>query len=81
MTLGPFIGFTDVQEEGFFGVQLEGGFDIGCTEKRAGGCGAGAGSCSSGCKGGDGDGWEDEEDGENLHGALFISFNNIIYVQ
>lgn len=78
MTLGPFIGFTDVQEEGL-GVQLEGSFDIGYTEKRAGGITIINTSDTNtsdtdvhGRKGGDG--WEEEEDGENLvHGEVVLT--------
>jgi hypothetical protein len=74
MTLGPFIGFTDVQEEGFVGVQLKGGFDIGYTEQRAGGMSITIFNTSDSGSGGrkGGDGWEDEEDGKNLHGELLI---------
>ena len=53
MTLGPFAGFADVQEERFIGAQFEGGFEIGYTEKRAGG-GIATMSDNTGRKGGDG---------------------------
>ena len=61
MTLSPFIWFANVQEEGF-GVDCKVGLDISYAEK----CGVGMMMTSDRRKGGDG--WEEEEHGENLHG-------------
>ena len=65
MTLGPFTGFVDVQEERF-GVDGKIGFEIGHAEKSCAG-GIAIVSNVGGCKCGDGR-KEENENGENLHG-------------